>query len=119
MQLQAGLGRRVRLGWQLMDEDYRQVPGPEAPAPRAGDVQVFEVRVTGLVSEDVLQQLADVEVSSRELRTSLRGTFRDQAELHGFLARLRAFGLDVVEVHRLAAEPPAGENVAEGVVKDS
>ena len=102
-----------------MDEDYRQAPGAEARAPRAGGVQVFEVRVTGLVSEDVLQQLADVEVSARELRTSLRGTFRDQAELHGFLARLRAFGLDVVEVHRLASEPPPVENVAEGVVEDS
>lgn len=62
---------------------------------------MFEVRVTGSVEEGVLSQLADVEVCSRELRTSLRGHFVDQAELHGFLARLRAFGLDVVEVRRL------------------
>ena len=57
--------------------------------------------MTGSVEEDVLRQLADVEICSRELRTSLRGRFVDQAELHGFLARLRAFGLDVVEVRRL------------------
>jgi hypothetical protein len=72
---------------------------------------VFEVRVTGTVEEDVLRQLADVEVCARELRTSLRGHFADQAELHGFLARLRAFGLDVVEVHRLS-ERVADEAVA-------
>jgi hypothetical protein len=79
---------------------------------------VFEVRVTGTVEEDVLKQLADVDVCARELRTSLRGHFADQAELHGFLARLRAFGLDVVEVHRLpegvaeeaAASPETGRS---------
>jgi hypothetical protein len=97
-----------------MGEDFQQAHGATS-ASRPGGLQVFEVRVTGLVSEDVLHQLADVEVSSRELRTSLRGTFRDQAELHGFLARLRAFGLDVVEVHRLTTDPPAGEEAAEGV----
>jgi hypothetical protein len=98
-----------------MDEDFRQAPGASTPAPRSGGLQVFEVRVTGLVSEDVLHELADVEISSRELRTSLRGTFRDQAELHGFLAKLRAFGLDVVEVHRLATDTPAAEEAAGGV----
>ena len=66
--------------------------------------QVFEVRVTGTVPDDVLAQLAPVDVTDQELRTSLRGHFRDQAELHGFLARLRALGLDVVEVRRLPQE---------------
>jgi hypothetical protein len=66
--------------------------------------QVFEVRVTGTVPDDVLAQLAPVDVTDQELRTSLRGHFRDQAELHGFLARLRALGLDVVEVRRLPLE---------------
>ena len=61
------------------------------------------MRITGSVSDDVLEQLGHVDVTTRELRTSLRGRFQDQAELHGFLARLRAFGLDVVEVRRLAA----------------
>jgi hypothetical protein len=101
-----------------MDEDFRQAPGTTVPGSQAAGLQVFEVRVTGLVSEDVLHQLADVEVSSRELRTSLRGTFRDQAELHGFLAKLRAFGLDVVEVHRLATNPPSGARPA-GEGKDA
>jgi hypothetical protein len=98
-----------------MDEDSRQTRGGTTPAPRSGGLQVFEVRVTGLVPEEVLHELVDVQVSSRELRTSLRGTFRDQAELHGFLAKLRAFGLDVVEVHRLATDAPAAEEATGGV----
>jgi hypothetical protein len=86
-----------------MTEASRGEPDRVTPASdrRAPHDQVFEVKITGLVPNNVLQQLADVEISSQELRTSLRGHFRDQAELHGFLARLRAFGLDVVEVRRL------------------
>jgi hypothetical protein len=84
-----------------MVEHSADAAGPGTPTPGPAHRQVFEVRVTGSVEEDVLRQLSDVEVRSQELRTSLRGVFVDQAELHGFLARLRAFGLDVVEVHRL------------------
>jgi hypothetical protein len=77
--------------------------GPRAGARSPGRddaVQVFEVRVSGLVPDELLPGLAPVEVVGHELRTSLLGHFADQAELHGFLARLRAFGLDVVEVRR-------------------
>jgi hypothetical protein len=84
-----------------MGEDSGDAAGRGTPTPGPGHRQVFEVRVTGSVEEDVLRQLTDVEVRSQELRTSLQGLFVDQAELHGFLARLRAFGLDVVEVRRL------------------
>jgi hypothetical protein len=67
---------------------------------------VFEVRVRGLVPDELVPRLDAVEVVSHELRTSFLGHFADQAELHGFLARLRAFGLEVVEVRR-RVEPPA------------
>jgi hypothetical protein len=88
-------------GVTAMVEPSADAAGQGVSAPGSGRREVFEVRVTGSVEEDVLRQLSDVEVRSQELRTSLRGVFVDQAELHGFLARLRAFGLDVVEVHRL------------------
>lgn len=68
---------------------------------------VFEVRIEGSVPEDVLHDLTDVQVVTQELRTSLRADIRDQSELHGFLARLRAYGLEIVEVRRVvAAEGP-------------
>jgi hypothetical protein len=63
--------------------------------------QIFEVRVTGRVSEESLDRLCGVTVSSHEVRTVLTGQFRDQAELHGFLARLRSLNLDIVEIRRV------------------
>ena len=71
------------------------------------DERAYEVRVAGLVpTEDLLDELGDVEVAEHEFRTVLTGHFADQAALHGFLRRLRAFGLEVVEVRRVAAADP-------------
>ena len=63
----------------------------------------YEVRVSGPIPPDVLEQLDDVEVAAQELRTVVSGHFEDQAALYGFLHRLRDLGLDVVEVRRVAA----------------
>lgn len=66
--------------------------------------RAYEVRVAGLVpTQDLLEELSDVEVAEHEFRTVLTGHFADQAALHGFLHRLRAFGLEVVEVRRVTA----------------
>ena len=43
--------------------------------------------------------LGEVRIMEQELRTALTGSFIDQAELHGFLQRLRALGLGRVDVH--------------------
>jgi hypothetical protein len=43
-----------------------------------------------------------VTATEQETRTVLSGTFTDQAELHGFLQRLRALGLDLVELRAVA-----------------
>ena len=85
----------------MMEGQSSEDTGARGPGHATGD-QVFEVRITGSVPDAVLEQLAPVDVTIRELRTSLRGHFRDQAELHGFLVKLRAYGLDVVEVRRLS-----------------
>ncbi|WP_107771447.1 hypothetical protein [Nocardioides sediminis] len=80
---------------------------------------MFEVRVSGLVPDELVPLLDPVKVVSHEVRTSLLGHFADQAELHGLLARLRAFGLEVVEVRRRVEPPtpsaPAGQD-EEGTV---
>lgn len=88
-----------------MDQDPRE-PDADATVMEGPPTVIgpsFEVRVAGVVAPDVLRQLADVEISSQEIRTVLICRCRDQAELHGFLARLRTFGLEVVEVRRLIA----------------
>jgi hypothetical protein len=61
----------------------------------------YEVRVAGLVPQEALAGLSDVHIAQQELRTVLTGSFKDQAELHGFLHRLRALGLELIEVRSL------------------
>ena len=66
--------------------------------------RTFEIRLNGLVPTDyLLAQVGNVDVAEQELRTVLSGTFVDQAELHGFLHRLEALGLEVVEVRSVSA----------------
>jgi hypothetical protein len=75
--------------------------------------QVYEVRVNGLVpTEGLLDELGDVDVARHELRTVVRGSFRDQAALYAFLHRLRAYGLEVVEVHRVPTPAPPDSTAA-------
>jgi len=74
--------------------------------------RIYEIRLSGLVpTEELLEQVGNVDVAEQELRTVLSGRFTDQADLHGFLNRLRAYGLEVVEVRRVptgtAEEAPA------------
>jgi hypothetical protein len=85
---------------------------PPSTQPGDGSRRAFEVRVAGLVPNHVLRRFADVEVTSQETRTVLVCRCQDQAELHGFLARLRTFGLEVVEVRRLVTRS-ADEESAE------
>lgn len=71
---------------------------------------MYEIRVEGLLpTAELLRELGDVGVVEHEFRTVLTGTFPDQAALYGFLQRLRAFGLEVVEVRRI----PLGEQTSD------
>ena len=81
-------------------------------------VRRYEVRVAGLVPNALLAGLADIELATQELRTVLSGQFPDQAALHGFLHRVRALGLDVVEVRQVAGAEPVAAGAA-GAVDDA
>ena len=61
----------------------------------------YEIRVSGLVPDDLLEDFGDVDVTMTGVSTVLSGTVHDQSALLGLLARLRALGLNVVEVHRM------------------
>jgi hypothetical protein len=73
----------------------------------------YEIRVVGRVPDKLLPELGDVTITELEMRTVLTGMFTDQAALHGFLQRLRALGLDLVEVRSVVAPaddaPPSEE----------
>ncbi|HSE70710.1 MAG TPA: hypothetical protein VLA97_08120 [Nocardioidaceae bacterium] len=65
--------------------------------------RTYEIRITGWVpTGELLDELGDVDVAEHEMRTVLSGRFVDQAALHGFLQRLRAYGLEIVEVRRVS-----------------
>jgi hypothetical protein len=69
----------------------------------------YEIRVVGPVPDELLPELGDVTITELEMRTVLTGMFTDQAALHGFLQRLRALGLDLVEVRSVA--PPDDDDL--------
>ena len=61
----------------------------------------YEIRVRGRVSPIVLEGFEGMEAELAHVETLLHGPVRDQAELHGLLDRIKALGLELVEVRRL------------------
>jgi hypothetical protein len=66
------------------------------------DDRLYEVRISGALTDVALDDLDDVEVARQETLTVLSGHFPDQAALYGFLQRLRSLGLEVVEIRQVA-----------------
>ena len=73
----------------------------------------YEIRIRGRVGGAVLGSFGPWEGEVERVETILHGPVRDQAELHGLLHRLRALGLELVEIRPLPSEP-AGRSVAQG-----
>jgi hypothetical protein len=63
--------------------------------------RTYEIRVSGVLPHDAAGEFDDVRVSTADVSTLLTGELADQAALLGLLARLRALGVDVVEVRRV------------------
>ena len=85
----------------------RQPQRPPCGIGRAGlwrDVTEleYEIRVAGLVPDEVLDELQDVRVVIARAATVLRGPIADQAALHTMISRLQGLGLELVEVRRVA-----------------
>ena len=71
----------------------------------------YEIRISGLLSDDAIEEFADVRVTTTDVSTVLSGEITDQAALLGLLARLRVLGLHVLEVRRVLTpmDPPGQE----------
>jgi hypothetical protein len=67
---------------------------------------MYEIRVAGTVPEQDLKDMGAV-MSAPELVNTVLYGITDQAALYGLLARLRALGIEVVEVRRVP-EPASG-----------
>lgn len=69
----------------------------------------YEIRVVGVLPPEVLLDFERLTASVEPVETMVRGSLRDQAALHGLLARLEAFGVQVLEIRRLRpGNRPAG-----------
>jgi hypothetical protein len=63
----------------------------------------YEVQVASTVGDEDLADIGAVTLSTTQVDTVLYGV-PDQSALYGLLARLRALGLEVVEVRRVSPE---------------
>jgi hypothetical protein len=61
----------------------------------------YEIRISGRLSEALLQRFDMLQPGMERVETVLHGPVRDQAELHGILERVQALGLELIEVRRL------------------
>jgi hypothetical protein len=70
----------------------------------------YEIRVAGVLPPEALLDFDRLTASVEPVETIVHGTIQDQAALHGLLARLETFGVQVIEVRRLhEKDPSAGD----------
>ena len=72
----------------------------------------YEIRVSGVLPPEALLDFDRLTASVEPVETVLHGPIRAQAALNGLLARLEAFGVQVLEIRRLHAQqdPPSPED---------
>jgi hypothetical protein len=72
----------------------------------------YQVRVSGVIPDEVLEELHDLTVSVEPPETVLHGSLPDQSAVVGLISRIHGLGLRLIEVRRLPPEddvrqPPA------------
>jgi len=65
---------------------------------------VYEIRVVGKLGAAAEEAFADFEVETEPTATVLIGEL-DQAALHGLLDRVRALGLELIDIRRNHTHP--------------
>ena len=70
----------------------------------------YEIRVAGVLPPEALLDFDRLNASIEPVETLVHGPIQDQAALHGLLARLEAFGLQVIEVRRLHDRDPSADD---------
>jgi len=70
----------------------------------------YEIRVTGVLPPEPLLDFERLTASVEPVETVVHGPLQDQAALHGLLARLETFGVQVIEVRRLHEKDPSARD---------
>ncbi|GIE91254.1 hypothetical protein [Actinoplanes regularis] len=69
----------------------------------------YQVRVSGVIPDELLAELRDLTVSVEPPETVLHGNLPDQSAVVGLISRIHGLGLRLIEVRRLPADDdPAG-----------
>jgi len=66
----------------------------------------YEIRVSGVLPPEALLDFDRLTASVEPVETVLHGPIQDQAALNGLLARLEAYGVEVLEIRRLHGQDP-------------
>jgi hypothetical protein len=61
----------------------------------------YEIRIAGVLPPEALLDFDRLTASLEPVETVMHGPLQDQAALQGLLARLEAFGIQLLEVRRL------------------
>jgi hypothetical protein len=69
----------------------------------------YEIRVAGVLPPEALLDFERLTASVEPVETVVHGPLQDQAALHGLLARLETFGVQVIEVRRLHERDSSAE----------
>lgn len=66
----------------------------------------YEIRIKGTVGESLLASFEGFDADIEPAETVLYGKELDQAALHGTLERVRALGLELIEVRQTKSDKP-------------
>lgn len=69
-----------------------------------GKPRIYQIRVKGVLDEKWSDWFDGLTVIPQDDETLLTGPVRDQAALHGLLARIRDLGLPLLSVSRIGDE---------------
>jgi len=73
---------------------------------------VYEIRIKGGMSEQLLTAFEGMESTVHSAETVLRGPAIDQAALHGLLQKARDLGLPLISVMFVEPRPPQAPDAA-------
>lgn len=73
----------------------------------------YEIRIRGRVGDSILELFEDLDATVEPAETVLRGVLRDQAALHGLLARIQSLGLELIELRQVDDPGDAAADRAE------
>ncbi len=77
----------------------------------------YEIRIVGVLPPEALLDFERLTASVEPVETVLHGPLPDAAAVHGLLARLEEFGVEVLEMRRLhdrGADGAEGQASADG-----